>query len=972
MTTSALTHLRHPMRWLNDLTGGYGAYPLVVLFGLNAVDELDRAAFGILLPEIREHFGLDLAVVLGLVSLSAIAALALQVPIAQYADRHRRVPLAVAGALVWSLFSGLTGLAMGLIMLTIARSGSSVAKAVIDPTHNSLIADFYPPDRRARAFAVHRTANAVGAFVGPLTAGLLAYSFGWRLPFLVFMVPTVVFAVLALRIREPVRGRFERLAGGASEEAADITEAVPSAAEAWRTVYKVPTLRRIWMALPFLAVAFVGFGVFAGILYAEEFGLDERARGVAAAITEPFQVVGIVLGTRLVTRRFGTDVRRLVRFLGTLSVVASFASLAFAVAPNIVVAVVVSCVISAALAALVPGLLAALSLAIPPRVRATGFSVAALWSIPGLLVLPLIGWIAERSSIRWGMVVMLPLFLVGSLIIRSAANLIEADIAQVWRGAAARGEALYQRRSGATDVMLLRGVDAGYEDRQVLFSVDLDVREGEVLALLGTNGAGKSTLLNTITGVVEADRGTVVFDGRDITHTPPHEIAALGVVQLPGGKAVFPGLTVAEHLRLAQWTTPDQPALPGDVVEGALEHFPVLRQRLDEPAGDLSGGQQHMLALAMALVMRPRVLLIDELSLGLAPSVLAQMLPVVRRVARDGAAVVIVEQSVDVALAVADRAVFLERGSIRFEGSAGDLAGRRDLLRSVFLAHGAPDATVEPSPASPPETVSVPTTTPALEVRGLSRTFGGIRAVDGVSFTVATGEILGVIGPNGAGKTTLFDLISGLVPANGGSVWLGGVDVSGRSAAQRSAAGLGRSFQDARLFPALTVAETLTVALERTVRRRSTAAAVLRLPQMYDEEMRLGRRVAALAESMGLAPFAQVPVRDLSTGTRRIVELACQIAHGASVILLDEPSAGVAKSEVEALGTLLRRVRGELGAALVVVDHDLSLLGSIADRLLALDRGVAIAAGRPADVLNDERVVASYLGPLATSIDPST
>jgi len=308
----------------------------------------------------------------------------------------------------------------------------------------------------------------------------------------------------------------------------------------------------------------------------------------------------------------------------------------------------------------------------------------------------------------------------------------------------------------------------------------------------------------------------------------------------------------------------------------------------------------------------------------------------------------------------------------RFEGSARDLSGRRDLLRSVFLAHGAPDATVEPSPATSPETVSTPTTTPALEVRDLSRTFGGIRAVDGVSFTVAAGEILGVIGPNGAGKTTLFDLISGLVPTGGGSVWLAGVDVSGRSAAQRSAAGLGRSFQDARLFPALTVAETLTVALERTVRRRSTAAAILRLPQMYDEEMRLGRRVAALMQSMGLERFAQVPVRDLSTGTRRIVELACQIAHGASVILLDEPSAGVAKSEVEALGMLLRQVRDELGAALVVVDHDLGLLGTIADRLLALDRGVAIAVGRPADVLDDERVVASYLGPLAVSIDPST
>ena len=128
-------------------------------------------------------------------------------------------------------------------------------------------------------------------------------------------------------------------------------------------------------------------------------------------------------------------------------------------------------------------------------------------------------------------------------IIRSTASTIERDIAQVWEATAARSEALHQRRRGDAELLLVRKLDAGYGDRQVLFDVDIDVREGEIVALLGTNGAGKSTLLKSISGIVEADRGAIILDGRDITHAPPNEIAALGIVQVPGGSGVFGGLT---------------------------------------------------------------------------------------------------------------------------------------------------------------------------------------------------------------------------------------------------------------------------------------------------------------------------------------------------------------------------------------------------------------------------------------------
>ena len=578
-------HVTHPMLWLRGICGGESAFPLVVLFGLNAVDELDRTAFGILLPNIRDEFGLDNTGVLGIVALSSVAALALQVPIAQYADRSKRVPLAVVGALIWGTFSGMTGLATGLVLLTIARSGSSLGKAVIDPTHNSLLADYYPIEARSKVFSTHRAANAVGAFVGPLSAGMLAYAFGWRVPFIVFVVPTVIFAFLALKLHEPVRGKWEREAMGASEEVANTEEMVPSFAESWRTVQKIHTLQRLWWSLPFLATALIGFVVLASLLYEQQFGLDERGRGIAAAVSEPFQLVGLVIGTRYITKRFMADMRGLIRFISKVALLTSLASVAFAISPNVVVAVAVNCVISGTLAVVGPGILVALSLAIPARARATGFSVASLWVIPGLLILPLIGWISTQVGIRGGMLTLVPLFIIGSLILGTAQNTIDADIAQVWQASAARSEALYQRRRGEADLLLIRNLDAGYGGRQVLFGVNFDVKEGEIVALLGTNGAGKSTLLKSISGVVEADRGAVILDGRDVTHAPPNEIAALGISQMPGGQGVFGGLTVNENLQLAGWTRRHDPKGRAEAVEEVLTIFPLLRERLHRDSG---------------------------------------------------------------------------------------------------------------------------------------------------------------------------------------------------------------------------------------------------------------------------------------------------------------------------------------------------------------------------------------------------
>jgi branched-chain amino acid transport system ATP-binding protein len=373
----------------------------------------------------------------------------------------------------------------------------------------------------------------------------------------------------------------------------------------------------------------------------------------------------------------------------------------------------------------------------------------------------------------------------------------------------------------------------------------------------------------------------------------------------------------------------------------------------------LSGGEQQMLTLAQALLCRPRVLLIDELSLGLAPTVVATLIDVVREINQRGTSVVIVEQSVNVATVIASRATFMEKGQVRFSGPTAELVERPDLLRSVFLSKAAaPGGNGRRRRAAAASTNG----SARLEVRSVARRFAGVVAVDEVDLTVHEGQILGIIGSNGAGKTTLFDLCSGFLPVDAGSVVLEGHDVTSLGAAGRAERGLGRSFQDARLFPSLTVAETLATALERHVDVREPVACAFRVGALIESERDVAERVEELIELMGLERYRDAFVFELSTGTRRIVELACAIAHEPAVLLLDEPSSGIAQKETEALGQLLVQLRDQTGASLAVIEHDIPLVSSIADELVCLHLGRVIASGRPADVLEAPEVVSSYLG----------
>ncbi|HVW30954.1 MAG TPA: ATP-binding cassette domain-containing protein, partial [Acidimicrobiia bacterium] len=422
---------------------------------------------------------------------------------------------------------------------------------------------------------------------------------------------------------------------------------------------------------------------------------------------------------------------------------------------------------------------------------------------------------------------------------RHGINLVEAA-ADGSAGGAAEPVAVSPAPVAGAPVLSLRGLTASYGSLQVLFGVDLDVAEGEVVALLGTNGAGKSTVLRAVAGLLPATAGSVTLDGAPVGGMPADRIAASGFSLMPGGRGVFPTLSVDDNLRLATWRLRSDPPAATAARDEMLALFPVLAERRSIMAGNLSGGEQQMLSLAMAFVTKPRVLCIDELSLGLAPAVVAQLGERVRDIHAAGTAIVLVEQSVDTALLLAERAVFLEKGAVRFRGPTVELLERPDLLRSVFIGSSPAPGRDRPTP---PAGTSTAASGLRLTCRGITRRFGGVTALDGVDLDVAPGAAVGIIGHNGAGKTTLFDVISGFLASEAGQVTIGGVDVTAAPPHRRAVAGLGRSFQEARLFPSLTVEETVAVALERHLPNRDTVAAALALPASTVMEGAVAERV---------------------------------------------------------------------------------------------------------------------------------
>jgi branched-chain amino acid transport system ATP-binding protein len=228
----------------------------------------------------------------------------------------------------------------------------------------------------------------------------------------------------------------------------------------------------------------------------------------------------------------------------------------------------------------------------------------------------------------------------------------------------------------------VRGLHAGYGAVEVLRGIDLNVAEGEAVALLGSNGTGKSTLNNVMCGIFPAWSGQVAFDGADVTRAHYRHMVKAGLIQVPEGRRIFPNLTVLENLELGAFTRAR--ARRGENLERAFALFPRLRERSRQVAGTLSGGEQQMLAIGRGLMAEPRLLILDEPSLGLSPLLVDELFALIRRLRDDGLAVLLVEQNVGQSLEVVDRAYVMENGAIRFAGLPSELLGS-DELRRAYL-----------------------------------------------------------------------------------------------------------------------------------------------------------------------------------------------------------------------------------------------------------------------------------------------
>ena len=948
-------------RRLEGVTGGEAITPLAVLFGLNLVDELDRIAFIIMGPEIGDTFGIKDGDVIVISTLVAIAALAVVLPVSFLADRINRVRLVALAAMSWMSLSVLTGLAGWtgvLALLIIARLGAGIGRAVNEPVHASLLPDYYSAEHLPKVYTLHRSANPLSTVTAVAIGGLGAVV-GWQVLFIVLAIPTALLIVSTLRLPHPARGVMIDAELAAESEAQG---GVPFA-EARRQLFSIRSLKRLYLGGFLLGFGVFPLAAFTIFFFENVFDFGPFQRGIVSFISGAGLFAGLFVGNWAVTRYVGEKAGRLASLTGLAFMLGGVGLLLMAISPFAALALVFVFIANIGFSAYLPAYLTLIAMIVPPKVRTQAFGYSLiLVAAGGLMSAVIFGNLGDSAGYRVAIALLSGIVVVAGLVGTTASGFVATDIGNAAKSLSAARELQAARAAGGGALLVCRGVEVAYDQVQVLFGVDLEVHPGEVVALLGTNGAGKSTLLKAISGTVDPIGGAIYFDGRDITHADGASTTGLGLIQVPGGKAVFPTLTVAEHLRAAGWLYRDDPEYLEAANAEVLDIFPRLRERIDQMAGNLSGGEQQMLALGMAFIAKPKVLMIDELSLGLAPTIVEQLLGIVRRIQESGTAIVLVEQSINVALTVADRAYFMEKGEVRFEGPTEELLERNDIVRSVFL-EGAGTKRKSAVAVAPVVVRSAPTElVPILELTGVTKRFGGITAVDDASFVLNRGEILGLIGPNGAGKTTIFDLISGFLEPSGGRILFDGHDITEMAPDRRAWLGLGRSFQDARLAGSLTVAENIAIGLERHLSVRDHLASMLNLPGVVQQEEDVAWAVSDLIELMNLGAFRDKFVRELSTGSRRIVDLAMCMAHDPSVLLLDEPSSGIAQAETEALGPLLQRIQVETDCALLVIEHDMPLITDVSDRMIALELGHPIVEGTPQEVISHPRVIESYLG----------
>lgn len=678
---------------------GVGWYPMVALGLLVVVDEFQSNALLILGPEVSAALGLSRAALAGAILLKTLVLTVAALPLAALVQgRARRAVVSVVTAFGWSVLTIATGFVVWLWELLLLLSTNGITAASVHAVHEPLLLDSYPPETRVRALSFYRGADAVGRIVGPLLIGACTVFLGlsWRGVFVALGIVCFLAAVGALRLRDPGFGRWdtEKVRDVVRGERGDAAPSVPEDAvrlgffEIARRVLMIGTIRKMLAAHAVVGMMLVPLTTYLAFFLQDEWGMGPGARSVFSAFAAVFSLIALGLFGRRGEEMFRDDPARLVRLSGTLLAVAITAMALALFSPAFVGMAVLFSTALALIALLGPALQMAMFSIVPAHMRPhlAALSGIALVGIGGGTGLMLLSGVDRRYGTTGAILSLALPGIIAGLVLRRAARTIDADLDRMVGELIEEEEIRELVQAGNRLPMLAcRHVDFAYDQVQVLFDVSFTVEEGEMVALLGTNGAGKSTLLRVVSGLGFPSRGSVRFRGADITFLDPQRRLGLGIRQIAGGRGTFPGLTVVENLRASGYSLGRNRRAVESGIDTTFAAFPRLAERRDQLAAHLSGGENQMLALGAAYMVQPRLLLIDELSLGLAPKVVGELLEMVRQVNAAGTAIVLVEQSVNIALSLVHRAYFMEKGSVRFDGPADELLGRDDLLRSVFL-----------------------------------------------------------------------------------------------------------------------------------------------------------------------------------------------------------------------------------------------------------------------------------------------
>ncbi len=688
---------------------GVDKWPLALLTVIYAINVSDQFLLPAMFPLLKREFGLS-DTALGILSGSYLASVTVfTVPFGVLADRFDRTRIIAWGTMAWGVTMIFTGLSGGFAMLLIGRMALGMWDPCDNPTSQSLLADYYPVTQRSKVMGIYQIGQLAGFVLLPI-AGIMSQAWGWRATFYFFALPAFVVAALAWRLEEPARGiqdrRYQRL-----EERESIPESEYDT-KGDLAAYGDLLRCRSYMAL--LTSSTVGSLFFGGIgVWTPTFLIRYHDLSIAAATSS---IAVVAIGGLVGAVTSGQVADYLIHAKHPSARIAVAGAARVLAVPFFFLAYLVDytalALLSLAVGAFflvggIPPTNAARADVLHPNLRGRGTSLDAVSQSLASAASPIIfGILSDATDLRTAFVILIPLSGVAGVLLLTFGLATygrdqRAVCAQVRRehfaslghdaddavdagdGVDAALDELEAEPTLSEAVKLwtpelgpmleVKSLDFSYGPIQVLFGVDLAIPQGGCHALVGRNGVGKTTLLANIAGLLDAQSGRIFYRGQDLTGIPPDQRTKLGITLMAAGRSTFPSLSVRDNLWFGSYPFARSDELARERAAAILEVFPALRDRLDQRAGTLSGGEQQMVALGRALMAGPDLLLIDELSLGLAPTVTSELLDVVDHILEYGTTILLVEQSIGVALAVADTVSFMDRGTVEPLGPAGEL-----------------------------------------------------------------------------------------------------------------------------------------------------------------------------------------------------------------------------------------------------------------------------------------------------------